>query len=296
MKNYLNSGHLLPAFYCGKELVCGDKKLSLASTKLMAVLNVTPDSFSDGGCFYGSVASALKQVEVMMEAGVDIIDVGGESTRPGAKPVDLAEELSRVVPVVEAIKNRFDVIVSVDTSTPQVMTASADVGAGMINDVRALSRNGAIEAAAKTALPVCLMHMQGTPEMMQNNPSYCDVVTEVGRYLLSRADKCIAAGIAKERLLLDPGFGFGKTLEHNLQLFNALSHMAEWQYPLLVGVSRKTMIGDITEKPIEQRLAGSLGFAMLAALQGAAIVRVHDVSETKDILRVIDAVTAAKKR
>nr|WP_123713719.1 dihydropteroate synthase [Sinobacterium caligoides] len=261
----------------------------------MSVLNVTPDSFSDGGRYAGSVVVALRQVERMLEAGADIIDVGGESTRPGAAVVSAEEELQRVAPVVEAIKQRFDVIVSVDTSTPEVMTAAAKVGAGMINDVRALSREGAMKAAASTGLPVCLMHMQGQPVAMQDNPRYQDVVDEVGQHLLARAEACVAAGIAQDRLLLDPGFGFGKTLEHNLQLFSSLETMAGWRYPLLIGVSRKSMVGGVTGKPVDERLAGSLAFAMLAAMQGAAIVRVHDTGETKDVLRVLGAVASRLK-
>lgn len=293
MKNYLSSGQSMPAFYCGETLRCGDKVLSLNNTRLMGVLNVTPDSFSDGGQNQG-FDQALSSAEKMLAAGVDIIDIGGESTRPGAAAVSLAQELDRVIPVVEAIKQRLDVIVSVDTSSAQVITESAAVGAGLINDVRALQREGAMTAAAATGLPICLMHMQGQPASMQRAPSYVDVQQEVEQFLLQRVAACHLAGIQNDRLILDPGFGFGKTVEHNIKLFSHLEKLSGLAYPLLIGVSRKSMIGAITGKEVEYRLAGSLAFATLAALQGAAIVRVHDVDETMDVLNVVNAVAQAR--
>ncbi|CAH0992235.1 Dihydropteroate synthase [Sinobacterium norvegicum] len=283
----------MPAFYCGEELLCGDKTLSLTATRLMGVLNVTPDSFSDGGRNHG-FDQALSCAEAMLAAGVDIIDVGGESTRPGAEAVSLDQELDRVVPVVEAIKQRLDVIVSVDTSSAAVMTEAAAAGAGLINDVRALQREGAMAAAAASGLPVCLMHMQGQPVTMQQAPSYRDVQQEVEEFLLQRVAECHRAGIGSDKLLLDPGFGFGKTVEHNIKLFSQLDKIGGLSYPLLIGVSRKSMIGAVTGKDVEQRLSGSLAFAVLAALQGAAIVRVHDVDETMDVLKVVNAVAAAR--
>ncbi|KAA9132477.1 dihydropteroate synthase [Marinihelvus fidelis] len=254
----------------------------------MGVLNVTPDSFSDGGLHAG-IDSALDRARVMVAEGADIIDVGGESTRPGAAPVSVAEECRRVIPVVEAIAAELSVTLSVDTSTPEVMTAAAAAGAGLINDVRALQRPGALEAAAATGLPVCLMHMQGQPDSMQQAPAYDDVVGEVEAYLLERAAVAEGAGIARQDILLDPGFGFGKTLAHNLALLNALPRLAAHGYPVLAGLSRKSMLGTITGRDVDQRLAGSLALALLAAQGGAAVIRVHDVGETRDVLRVLAA-------
>ena len=277
-------------------LPCGSRFLRLDTPQVMGVLNVTPDSFSDGGALHQhgkpSVDKALARVEQMLDEGAAIIDVGGESTRPGAEPVSLAEELDRVVPVVEAITQRFETIVSVDTSSPDVMLAAAAAGAGMLNDVRALERPGAIAAAAKTGLPVCLMHMQGQPKTMQQSPNYHSVVNEVSGYLQSRADACIAAGIDRSRLLIDPGFGFGKSVEHNLGLLNHLSVLVELDYPVLVGLSRKSLIGKVLGRDVDQRLAGSLALAVLAAERGASIIRVHDVAETVDAVSLYSAVTA----
>jgi dihydropteroate synthase len=278
-------------------LQCGRRWLDLSSPRIMAVLNVTPDSFSDGGSLNDggrlSLDLALRRVETLLTEGADIIDVGGESTRPGAAEVSVSEEMDRVLPVVEAIAARFDTVISVDTSTPELMRASAAAGAGLINDVRALERQGAVAAAADTGLPICLMHMLGTPQMMQDNPQYEDVVSEVGRYLSLRVDACLTAGIAKERLLLDPGFGFGKTVEHNLQLLKRLSELEPGGYPVLVGLSRKSIIGNVLGRKVDQRLAGSLALAMLAVERGAAIVRVHDVQQTSDVLRLRQAVLGA---
>ena len=269
--------------------------LDLSTPRIMGVLNTTPDSFSDGGAVHGrdghlDMSRVLRRVEAMVEEGADIIDVGGESTRPGAASVTVAEELQRVVPVVEVITARFDVPVSVDTSTPEVMTAAAEAGASLINDVRALRRPGALQAAAETGLPVCLMHMSGEPDSMQQRPEYEDVVREVKDFLAERVATCEAAGIGRDKLLLDPGFGFGKTLQHNLDLFRGLGELQQLGMPLLVGVSRKSMIGALLDKPVEQRMVGSVAMAMLAAQQGVSIVRVHDVSATADALKIMTAI------
>ncbi|TNE88832.1 dihydropteroate synthase [Porticoccus sp.] len=269
--------------------------LDLSTPRIMGVLNATPDSFSDGGAVHArdghlDMSRVLRRVEAMVEEGADIIDVGGESTRPGAAIVTVAEELQRVVPVVEVITARFDVPVSVDTSTPEVMTAAAEAGASLINDVRALRRPGALQAAADTGLPVCLMHMSGEPDRMQQRPEYEDVVQEVKDFLAERVATCEAAGIGRDKLLLDPGFGFGKTLQHNLDLFRGLGELQQLGMPLLVGVSRKSMIGALLDKPVEQRMVGSVAMAMLAAQQGVSIVRVHDVSATADALKIMTAI------
>ena len=270
-------------------LRCGTKLLDLSSPVVMGVLNVTPDSFSDGGSFVGR-GKALAHAGAMLESGAAIIDVGGESTRPGAAPVSVQEELDRVVPVVEALVQEFQCIVSVDTSTPEVMLAAASVGAGLINDVRALRIPGALDAVAGLELPVCLMHMQGQPETMQQNPKYQSIGRDVADFFAQRIDACVAAGVSRERLLLDPGFGFGKTLEHNVALLSGLSEFMLLGLPLLVGLSRKTMIGAILDKPVDQRLYGSVAAAVLAVERGANIVRVHDVPETVDALKVAAAV------
>ncbi len=255
----------------------------------MGILNITPDSFSDGGQLHrdGSVDldAVLRRAGDMIDTGADLLDIGGESTRPGADPVSEDEELRRVIPVVEALKKHFATTpLSVDTSSPRVMTAAADAGADLINDVRALSRPGALEAAAASGLPLCLMHMHGEPGEMQKNPDYEDVVTEVKAYLQARVARCEQAGIARERLIIDPGFGFGKTLAHNRALFRALPAFVAEGLPVLAGVSRKSMIGAILDRPVEQRLAGSVALALLAAAKGVRILRVHDVAETVDAL------------
>lgn len=273
----------------------GRFQLDLSTPRIMGVLNTTPDSFSDGGLLHTGdgrldISRVLQRVEAMLEEGADIIDVGGESTRPGAVAVSGEEELRRVAPVVEAIAKRFDVPVSVDTSTAQVILAAADSGASLINDVRALRRPGALEAAASTGLPVCLMHMAGEPEDMQDNPEYRDILDEVQTFLLARVTACKAAGISREQILLDPGFGFGKTLAHNLELFRKLPDLRKLGMPLLIGVSRKSMIGAILDKPVDQRMVGSVAMAMLAAQRGAGIIRVHDVSATADALKIMTAI------
>lgn len=269
--------------------------LDLSSARIMAVVNTTPDSFSDGGELYGrdhklDLSLVLQRVEEQLNQGADIIDVGGESTRPGAEAVSANEEIDRVVPVVEAIVSRFAVPVSVDTSTPVVIKESARVGAAMINDVRALRRPGALEAVASSGLSVCLMHMLGEPKVMQDDPRYGDVLDEVSRFLQERVDACICAGIDRTKILLDPGFGFGKTLAQNLTLFRSLGSLAALGFPLLVGVSRKSMVGAILDKPVEDRMVGSVVMAMLAVQNGARVLRVHDVAATADALKILNTI------
>ncbi|NWD66057.1 dihydropteroate synthase [Pseudomonas gingeri] len=274
-------------------LPCGNRVLDLAQTHVMGILNVTPDSFSDGGRF-NQLDAALRHAQAMVEAGATLIDIGGESTRPGAPVVSPLEELARVAPVVERIHRELDVIISVDTSTPEVMLESARLGAGLINDVRSLRRDGALQAAAATGLPVCLMHMLGEPGNMQDNPHYDDVAREVVDFLAERMALCAAAGIAAERIVLDPGFGFAKTLAHNLSLFKHMEALHTLGRPLLVGVSRKSMIGQALGRPVGERLYGGLALAALAVSKGARILRVHDVAETVDVVRMIAAVDAAQ--
>ena len=273
-------------------LPCGNRVLDLAHTHVMGILNVTPDSFSDGGRF-AALDAALRHAESMVLAGATLVDVGGESTRPGAPAVSQQEELDRVAPVVERISRELDVIVSVDTSAPIVMTEVARLGAGLINDVRSLRREGALQAAAATGLPVCLMHMLGEPGDMQNNPHYDDLVGEVSAFLLDRMQQCAAAGIASDRIVLDPGFGFAKTLQHNLSLFKHMDALLLLGRPLLVGVSRKSMVGQTLNRPVSERLYGSLALAALAMNKGARILRVHDVAQTVDVVRMIAAVECA---
>jgi dihydropteroate synthase len=274
-------------------LPCGNRVLDLAHVHVMGILNVTPDSFSDGGR-YGQLDAALRHAEAMVAAGATLIDVGGESTRPGARAVSPVEELERVAPVVERIHRELDVIISVDTSTPAVMRETARLGAGLINDVRSLQRDGALDAAAATGLPVCLMHMLGEPGTMQNDPHYDDVTREVGEFLAERMNQCALAGIPAERVVLDPGFGFAKTLDHNLSLFKHMDALHALGRPLLVGVSRKSMIGNALGRPVGERLFGGLALAALAITKGARILRVHDVTETMDVVRMIAAVDSAE--
>ncbi|MCQ4348174.1 dihydropteroate synthase [Pseudomonas stutzeri] len=274
-------------------LPCGSRSLDLSRPQVMGILNVTPDSFSDGGRF-NRLDVALRHAEAMVRAGATLIDIGGESTRPGAPPVSEQEELERVCPAVEAVARELDVIVSVDTSTAAVMRESARLGAGLLNDVRSLQRPGALAAAAESGLPVCLMHMRGEPGNMQDDPQYPDIHAEVHDFLAERIAVCEAAGIARERIVLDPGFGFAKTLEHNLRLFQQLGRLHAFGLPLLVGVSRKSMIGKVLERPVGERLYGSLALAALAVAKGAQIVRVHDVAETVDVVRMIAAVEWAE--
>lgn len=256
---------------------------------IMGILNVTPDSFSDGGRFIGR-DQAVEQALAMQEQGAAIIDVGGESTRPGAEPVTLADEIERVIPVIEAIRQHSNVAISIDTSKPEVMRAAVAAGASLINDVYALRAPGAMEACAELAVPVCLMHMQGEPRSMQTNPQYTDVVAEVSTFLRERAQACIAAGIAQQHIMLDPGFGFGKTAAHNLQLLARIETFCRLDFPLLIGVSRKRMFSEILGRPVEQRLIGSIAAVVLAYQQGARFFRVHDVAETLDALTLCQAV------
>jgi len=258
----------------------------------MGVLNVTPDSFSDGGRFNRRDA-ALDQALAMLADGAAIIDIGGESTRPGAGDVDAATEIDRVVPVIEAIRRESDCLVSVDTSKPEVMEAAVAAGAGMINDVRALREPGALETAARLRVPVCLMHMQGQPRTMQEEPTYVDVVAEVKDFLAGRIDAAIEAGIPRGCIVADPGFGFGKTVAHNLRLLRELAAFRELGVPLLAGLSRKSTLGALTGRPVEERLAASIAAATVACLNGADILRVHDVAETRDAVKVAVAVLAA---
>lgn len=281
------------------QLQCGNKVLDLSRPAIMGILNATPDSFSDGGdCYQGgrlALDLALKKADAMLAAGADIIDIGGESTRPGAEAITVSEELDRVVPLVEAIARSCDTIISVDTSSPEVMREAAAVGAGLINDVRALRRPGALQAAAATRLPVCLMHMQGEPGNMQSNPQYADVVEDVKDFLLARIHDCASAGLPRERIIVDPGFGFGKTLQHNLLLLNQLPELVAMGLPVLAGLSRKSMIGKLLGRECieaDQRLAGSLALAKLALDAGATILRVHDVAETVDTIKIYAAVSA----
>jgi dihydropteroate synthase len=267
------------------KLDCGGKQLDLSRPCVMGILNVTPDSFSDGGR-YLDVAAALQQARRMAREGAAIIDVGGESTRPGAMAVDAAAELRRVLPVIEALTDELPIPVSVDTSKPEVMRAAVAAGAGLINDVAALRAPGALEAARDAGVPICLMHMQGEPRTMQLQPAYQDVVAEALAFLEERIAACEAVGIPRSRLLLDPGFGFGKTLQHNLTLFRGLGTFRRLGLPLLVGISRKSMIGALLNRPVEHRLYGSLAAALLAAQAGVAVLRVHDVAPTVDVLRV----------
>jgi dihydropteroate synthase len=259
----------------------------------MGILNLTPDSFSDGGRFLGRDA-ALRHAMEMAAAGAGIIDIGGESTRPGAQPVSVEQELERVVPVIEALADEIPVPLSVDTLKPSVMWEAVAAGAGLINDVMALQAPGAIETVAELKVPVCLMHMQGEPRTMQRQPHYDVVVAEVRDFLAGRVTACEAGGIRRDRILLDPGFGFGKTLGHNLSLLKHLADLESLGLPLLVGISRKTMIGSLLdEAPVDQRVTGSVAAAVVAVMRGAAIIRAHDVKETVEAIKVASAVLSA---
>ena len=272
-----------------KQLNFPNSTLDLSSPQVMGILNVTPDSFSDGGKFT-HLQTALSQAEDMIAAGATIIDIGGESTRPGAEEVSEADELERVIPVLKAIKQKFDVLVSIDTSKAAVMKAAIENGADLINDVRALQNKDCLAILASSDVPICLMHMQGLPRTMQNEPSYNNVIDDIVLFFEQRIQACIDAGIARERLILDPGFGFGKTLEQNFHLLANLSAFAKLKCPILAGISRKSMIGNLLNRDVKQRLAGSLSAAIIAAQQGAQIIRVHDVQETVDALTILKAV------
>ena len=277
------------------QLTARESILNLTFPQIMGILNVTPDSFSDGGR-HNSLDLALRHAEAMINAGATLLDIGGESTRPGAAEVSEDEELARVVPVVEAIARRFDVWISVDTSKAIVIREAARAGMHLINDIRSLQEPGALQAAAETGLPVCLMHMQGQPKTMQHSPKYEDVVAEVAEYFVEQIARCENAGIPKSKLLLDPGFGFGKNLNHNYQLLARLAEFHHFGLPLLVGMSRKSMVGQLLHVSPEQRVTGSVACAVIAAMQGAQIVRVHDVKETVEAMRVVEATLSARDR
>jgi dihydropteroate synthase len=276
-------------------LDCNGKRLDLSTLtppQVMGILNVTPDSFSDGGLFM-SAEKALQQALRMVLEGAAIIDVGGESTRPGAAAVTIQEELDRVIPIIESIHRHCDVIISVDTSKPEIMREAVKAGAGMINDVRALREPGALQAVKSAGVPVCLMHMLGEPRSMQENPQYADVVHSVKTFLQQRIDACMAEGIPEKTLLLDPGFGFGKTVDHNMQLVKRLSEFKILEKPILMGVSRKSSIGAVTDRTANERLAGSIAMATLCCEHGANIIRAHDVAATVDAVKIFHAVNHA---
>jgi len=264
------------------------RQIDLSRCHVMGILNVTPDSFSDGGRF-NRLDVALERARQIVDEGAAFVDIGGESTRPGSAPVSVQEELDRVCPVVEAVAREFDTVISVDTSSPEVIRESVRVGAGLINDVRSLQRDGALAAAVEAGVPVCLMHMKGEPKTMQAQPEYRNVLREVSSFLMERVRVAEQAGIAPENILLDPGFGFGKTLEHNLQLLAAQDQLRVLGYPLLIGMSRKTMLGQITGRDVAERLPASLAVATISALKGASVIRVHDVRETVDAVKVVAA-------
>ncbi|WP_428624116.1 dihydropteroate synthase [Sedimenticola sp.] len=275
-------------------LDCAGKSIDLDRPQVMGILNVTPDSFSDGGDFLNR-DRALEHAFKLIDEGADILDVGGESTRPGAKAVSEQEELDRVVPVIQAIAAEIPVPISIDTNKASVMREAVAAGAGLINDVMALQGDGAMAAAQALEVPVCLMHMQGQPRTMQQAPHYEDVVAEVVAFLQSRVEACLSAGIARHRLILDPGFGFGKTLQHNLTLLSHLEQVCALQLPVLVGVSRKSMIGGVLDNaPVDQRLYGGLACAVLAVERGAGIIRTHDVKPTADVIRMAQAVVSTR--
>lgn len=268
-------------------ITANNKSLDLSRLHVMAILNVTPDSFSDGGK-YNSIELALAQVDKMIKAGVSIVDVGGESTRPGAPDVSLEEELRRVVPVIKAIREKYDVWISVDTSKAEVMRQAIDAGADLINDIRSLQEPGALEVAAEANLPICLMHMKGQPRTMQVDPHYDDLMGDVSAFLEERIAACEAAGIDKSQLILDPGFGFGKTIEHNYHMLAHLEKFHEFGLPILAGMSRKSMIFKLLDKPAAECTNASVVCATIAAMKGAQIIRVHDFEETIEAMKVVE--------
>ncbi|MGF7433733.1 dihydropteroate synthase [Pasteurella bettyae] len=274
------------------KLYANNKVLDLSYPQIMGILNFTPDSFSDSGKFY-QLDKAIEQTEKMLKAGASIIDVGGESTRPNAEEVSLEQELDRVVPVVEAISQRFDCWISVDTSKPPVMKESAKVGMDMINDIRALQEPHALEVAVELGLPTCIMHMQGQPRTMQQNPQYDDVVTDVLNFLQNRTAVCLQAGMKSENIIWDMGFGFGKSVQHNYKLLQQLARFAVHGYPVLAGLSRKSMLGAVLNKTVTERTVGSATAALISAMNGATILRVHDVDETADALKIWQATLQA---
>ncbi len=268
-------------------ITANNKSLDLSRPHVMAILNVTPDSFSDGGK-YNSIELALAQVDKMIKAGVSIVDVGGESTRPGAPDVSLEEELRRVVPVIKAIRKKYDVWISVDTSKAEVMRQAIDAGADLLNDIRSLQEPGALEVAAEANLPICLMHMKGQPRTMQVDPHYDDLMGDVSAFLEERIAACEAAGIDKSQLILDPGFGFGKTIEHNYHMLAHLEKFHEFGLPILAGMSRKSMIFKLLDKPAAECTNASVVCATIAAMKGAQIIRVHDFEETIEAMKVVE--------
>lgn len=270
-------------------LDCGGRPLALDRPRIMGIVNVTPDSFSDGGALADAEAAISRALELAGQ-GADILDIGGESTRPGATAVSAEEELQRVIPVIEGLRDRCPLPISIDTSKPEVMRAAVAAGAGMINDIYALGRDGAMDVVAALGVPVCLMHMQGEPATMQDDPCYDDVVAEVHAFFTQRLFACQMAGVDRKKIIVDPGFGFGKTLEHNLRLLRQLSKLVELGVPVLAGLSRKGMIGTITGREMDERVVGSAVAALIAVQNGAAIVRVHDVAATRDALKVWEAV------
>ena len=274
------------------KLYANNKCLDLSFPQIMGILNFTPDSFSDSGQFF-SLDKALFQVEKMLKEGATIIDIGGESTRPMAEEVPETEELQRVIPLVEAVRKRFDCWISVDTSKAIVMQEAAKVGMDLINDIRALREPGALEIAGQLNLPTCIMHMQGQPRTMQTNPHYDDVVQDVYQFLETRTQACLEAGIAEENIIWDMGFGFGKTVQHNYKLLQQLAQFCKSGYPILAGLSRKSMIGAVLDKPVTERVVGSVAGALIAAQNGAKILRVHDVAATTDALKVWQATQKA---
>ena len=280
-------------YSAGPVLECAGRRLDLSRPVVMGIINVTPDSFSDGASLYrGSnldIERAITRAREMVASGAAILDIGGESTRPGASPVSVNEEMDRVLPLVARIAAELETVISVDTSTPALMREAANAGAGLLNDVRALTREGALEAAAAVNLPICLMHMQGEPGNMQVAPHYDDVVEDVCEYLQSRIASCERQGIARNRLLLDPGFGFGKSVTHNLKLLRELPRLAAIGLPLVVSLSRKSLIGKLLGREVGQRLPASLALAVLAAQRGAAVIRTHDVAATVDAVSMLMA-------
>ncbi|AMG67391.1 dihydropteroate synthase [Providencia stuartii] len=270
-------------------------ELDLSTPKVMGILNVTPDSFSDGGT-HNRYHDALEHAAKMVNEGASIIDIGGESTRPGAAEVSVNEELDRVIPIVEAIAQRFDVWISVDTSKAEVMSEAAKAGMHLINDIRSLHEPGAIEVAAQSGLPVCIMHMQGQPRTMQDAPNYENVVADIKAYFDAEIARCVAAGIDKQQIILDPGFGFGKKLSHNYQLLANLDQFHDFGLPLLAGMSRKSMIGNLLNVPPQERLVGSIACATIAAMQGAQIIRVHDVKETVQAMQIVQMTLSEKEK
>ncbi|WWP01832.1 MAG: dihydropteroate synthase [Candidatus Dasytiphilus stammeri] len=276
------------------KLYARDSVLDLSSIHVMGILNMTPDSFFDGGKYNSSLSKALKHVNEMIGAGATIIDIGGESTRPGASEISVEEELDRVVPIISAIASRFEIWISIDTSRPEVMRETAQSGVHLINDIRALQLPGALQAAAEIKLPICLMHMQGQPKNMQHAPRYTNIFMEIDNFFATRIASCEKAGIKNNQLLIDPGFGFGKTVDHNYQLLAHLTHLHHFGLPLLVGISRKSMINKILQVSPLKSLIGSVTGTIIAALQGVHILRVHDVKATIEAMRIIQVTLAAQ--